>query len=190
MRKQVVILFLLLIIAFLSKSQNNFRNHLASLKGIYVRDSISLTTMNIEKLPQIDSTILISNEIMFLQKENEYDIGSFKEADCRVLKYLEGKELDLLILVYYTSLAGDGNPLVLLSTLSKQGIIIDQEEIAIRYCHDPGYEPNQILIINSLYSVELITREIRRKQVEYDFIFESDNTKKTYYNIVDGLIKM
>ena len=172
-----------------SWSQDNLRNYLGSIKASHLKDSINLTTMSFEMLPQMDSTLLTSKNLVSLVKENEYDVGNFNQADCRVLKYWQGNEFDLLILIYYTSLAGDGNPIVLLSTISKEDRVIDQEEIAIRYCHDPGYEPTQILILNTVYNFELVTREIRRKQVEYDFIFESDKTKKTIYKIVEGIIK-
>ena len=153
-------------------------------------DTINITYLEHNSLNLLDS--LIINKYNLIDKSKiQFSVSSYKNADCRILNIIKGKEYNILSFIYYTSEAGDGNPILKIITYSEDKII-DEISFNLIYCHSPDIEPNQFIVFNSNNEFSFITRTIKRNLdiiVNEEFKVESDNIKVEKYSIVNGNIK-
>jgi len=189
MRRLIILIILLTSTPLFTWSQNDLKDHLQTVKGINMIDSVNLTDLDVGSLPTMDSTLLVRHKFISFEKESEFGTSNYSQADCRILSYSEGKEFNLLILIHYTSLAGDGNPKLQLSTISEIGQIIDKKEFSLVYPHDPEYVPKQFLIFDKPSRFKFLTKEIKREFKGDSYITISNQTTSVIIDIEKGKLK-
>jgi len=172
------------------KSQHNILALFDDSSGTFkFKDKILLSELYRDDLPKLDTFLIIENGLFAPDTNQEFPITNYREADCRIVAAFKGKEYHLLALFYYTLLAGDGQPVVQIITLSLTGEIMDKQRINVLYSHDPEYVPTQYLLFKTSNRFELITNEKTAVLTDTALTETGNTTTREVFVIRDGIIK-
>lgn len=167
-----IVSYILLTFLFLTGCSNSqsLRNDYFLFKSKYILnsyyhlDSKILTEeifSNTNKLTSIDSVYLIPfNLIDTMKKDKEWGVKRLSDYDCRLISFTEKMKYDCIVTISYTSTAGDGNPIILVNTVDKEGKFLSQAKFDIISQHDYTPVPKQYFSIDkrNIISMELISK--------------------------------
>jgi hypothetical protein len=107
-------------------------------------------------LTSIDTNYLDTYRLIDKKYQNEEGVGitNLKDYKCRLLGIYDAKDFDCFITTSYTSQAGDGNEILLISTFKKSGEFIDSVKFDIQYRHDYDINPTQYFTMLNTWEME------------------------------------
>jgi hypothetical protein len=191
--KQISIFTMLLMLFSCSdsKSQNEFEkftnNFIQISFPFSLNDSIEFENWNANNL--IDTSFLILYDLNVELNKNENSIKNLKDFNCT---YVGKYKLDnIVILLYktYTSVAGSGNPKIVLATFSKEGRKIDEIFALWNEAEDHLYSKRVILNILDNRNLEIKFIEKNNEFIKDELRLKKITENKLYYRIEeDGKI--
>jgi hypothetical protein len=107
-------------------------------------------------LKSIDTNYLDTYRLIDKKYQNKEGIGitNLKDYKCKLLGIYEAKAFDCFITTSYSSQAGDGNEILLISTFKKSGEFIDSVKFDIQYRHDYDINPTQYFTMLNTWEME------------------------------------
>jgi hypothetical protein len=152
----------------------------------YQQDSKILTEeiySNNKYLTLIDSIYLLPlNLVDTVNNNKEYGIKRLIDYDCRLLRFIENKKYDCVITCSSTSSAGDGNPIILVSTYNKDGIYLSRAKFDIILRHDYTPVPEQYFLISENNKILMELKEENYELVDSAGTQILKHIKSDYYN--------
>jgi len=179
----------------ISENNSDIINYFSNYKNIYkFNDSINASELATTDLLFMDTILLKKYKLVTIQNKQETgaEIKYYKDAACKIIAYYKGDKYCLLALTYFTVLAGDGSPILQLSTFNNDGILLNKKEFEIESWQGTEYHPTQYLIIKNINRFELVTNSIERvfKDEEMSILIsEKHKTKRNVFEIKEGMIK-
>ncbi len=151
-------------------------------------DTINLSQLSLSDQIDIDSLVASKYSLINFDSLSQYAIDYYAQAEPKIIRNIKEEKSSLLIMSYYTSMAGDGNPMIKFIAISNEGQITDSYEERIHYQH--GYEliPEQTLITVSATHFELNLNNVHNK-LENDSLIVIKNEKFVdVFKVVNGKI--
>ena len=179
----------------LSENNSDIINYFSNYKNIYkFNDSINASELATTDLLLMDTVLLKKYKLVAIQNKHETgaEICHYKDAACKIIAYYKSDKYCLLALTYFTVSAGDGSPILQLSTFNNDGILLNKKEFEIESWQGPEYHPTQYLIIKNINGFEFVTSSIIRvfKDEEMSILVsEKHKIKKDVFEIKEGMIK-
>ena len=179
----------------INKNNISIIDYFNNYKNTYkYNDSINASELVTSDLLLMDTVLLKKYNLVPIQntRETGAEINCYKDAACKIIALYKNDTYYLLALTYSTILAGDGSPILHISTYDNNGNLLNKKEFEIDSWQGPEYQPTQYLIIKSINKFEFVTNYIERVFKDEDLselISEKHKTKKKVFEIKEGMIK-
>ena len=104
-------------------------------------------------------------------------LNSLTQYECQFLALIENNLFDCIISHSYTSHAGDGNPIILVSTYEKNGNFLSRIKLDLIYQHDYSPIPEQYFKMTANNIIRFDT-----KSRNYSIVGSGDKERLKYVN--------
>ncbi|MHC1705003.1 MAG: hypothetical protein AB9846_13925 [Tenuifilaceae bacterium] len=182
--KRLIVLFSILLI--LSCTEKNQRNEIYSTfinkyekESIYSKDIRYLIDIDMSKSLLVDTIFLKPLNLLDTSRNSEpdFDLKKLSDYNCRFKSIIHYPEFDCVITASYTIYRGSGDPILLISTFTKQGKFISRIKYKHHWQNDYTPEPTQYITLNDRNEILL---ELIEKN--YEIVDSSGNQDKKYVN--------
>ncbi|MBP7508534.1 MAG: hypothetical protein KA807_11970 [Prolixibacteraceae bacterium] len=133
-----------------------------SLKNYYRLNS-KLNIQNelfsiLENAPLIDTSYFLSMNLIDSTYKGQYSITNLAQYECHILAMNENNTFDCIISYSYTTNAGNGDPIILVSTYDKNGNFLSRIKLDLIFQNDYSPIPKQYFKMKSNHKIIFDTK--------------------------------
>ena len=168
---------------------DRFQKSIASFNNHYqLEDTISSMDddlWNIESF--IDTTFLLKYKLIdtTIKTESYNKLKSLMEYHCSLVGQFKLKKMTLLLTYSIRIAAGDGNPILTVTTISDNGKLLDFFRIDLEGIHDAFYQPTTYITVTKDF--QIITTDIQKnyEEINEKLVLKDSTATTKNYNIND-----
>lgn len=139
--------------------QDNLKKYTNSY---HLGDTLTSSSIDFFHSPNVIDTIFLKKFKLIDTTMPRFKPEHLDGYNCRFIGKFQYKQFLLILTYSLRTYAGDGNPLLILSVFTDQGVLLDQFKMDLEYIHDPFLQPESRFLISKEF-------EIMENQVEREF---------------------